>query len=157
MEGKNSHLFAKITGILSVGAMMTPESGTDASWDGRTHFLTEAAGPGEAWKLPKAAEGVQRGLCSLYQELSPVVDGAASGPSSVGRVWTACHSGPCRAVDRHPARDRWGQASRSPSVLPPSSAPPPHGQARNVRSQQQARDCRRLHSTISVTVTLGIR
>lgn len=156
MEGKNSHRFAKITGILSVGAMMTPESGTEASWDGRTHFLTEAAGPGEAWKLPKAAEGVQRGLCSLYRELSPVVDGAASGPSSVGRVWTACHSGPCRAVDCHPAHDRWGQASCS-SCSSPIFSPPPHGQARNVRSQQQARDCRHLHSTISVTVTLEIR
>lgn len=60
---------------------MTPESGTEASWDGRTHFLTEAAGPGEAWKLPKAAEGVQRGLCSLYT-------------GSCRQLWTARPVGP---------------------------------------------------------------
>lgn len=57
-----------------------------------------------------------------------------------------------------PSRPRpLGAGFLFPFCSSPIFRPPPHGQARNVRSQQQARDCRHLHSTISVTVTLEIR
>ena len=135
-------------------------SGDPGVWDrsflGCTHFLTEAAGPSRLGNCPRLQRECSRGSAHCTGGCRQPWT-ARRGPSGVGRVWTACHSGPCRAVDRHPAPRPPGTGFLFPFCSSPIFSPPPPRQARNVRSQQQARDRRHLHSTTSVTVTLEIR